>query len=755
MSAATNPDGVQPVAPYDAAAEVYLAGGLWPIPVLGKAQPVTGTTGYDGTVTYDKVNRWLDPDPLVRARAGRGASVNNIAIRHQHTLAVDVDHGYGDKNGVEQLAAHAARHDLPPLPATWSSTARGDDSPSRQYIYRIPGDVKFKTKPCKSVELCTWHHRYTVCAPSVHPTAGRYTWYLPGEAGVPPTWGSSTTRVPRRDDFAELPVEWLEHLRGGVVDADRTMPVFALADLLARFPAGDPDPLIRHLIEKWRGEHVGHDECKNALINALILGREGRVGVPALVELLVGKFAAYVRSERPEQADGEVARLVEFCAEIAQQKPLPEPPPEVEDDGLGDRDVAHYGAPALVDDDDAYWQSVMADAAGQDEPTGERSRVLPFTVHNGGGEGGDPEDVPLRKLLVQRASQVPKQRAVWLWTTDGIGRIPCAEVTLAAGRGNVGKSPFALWLCARLTRGELPGNYEGAPTRVAVYASEDSHSHTTVPRLEAAGADLDMVDLIVGTVTITGERQTLEWWRDLELIEGHLVATGARFLVIDPMHDVHKAGADTNKTDDVRQGIRPLVAMAHRTGVSILGLAHFNKAKTSDVASLLSGAHGLRDIVRAVLVFVEAPDGQKVLGQDKNNLGRSGPDVPRITYEMDIVPVEIDGAVDDFPVFKMTGTTEATIADIVGGTVNVEDLPIPADLVWMVERLADAAPYGVEAAVLAKEAESRGLKWDTVRRHATRSPLMEKRKRPKAGQFAPWEWLLTEDGRTRLRVEEG
>lgn len=390
-------------------------------------------------------------------------------------------------------------------------------------------------------------------------------------------------------------------------------------------------------------------------------------------------------------------------------------------------------------DDDAYWRSVMA---GEPPPL-EEELAARRTRQEAPPE---PDESPGRSLLVRKASEVPMQRAVWLWSTDDVGRIPCGEVTLAAGRGNVGKSPFALWVVAELSRGNLPGHYFGEKVRSAIYASEDSHSHTTVPRLQAAGADLDMVDLIAGTTTSDGEVTTLEWWRDLELIEAHLVETGARFLVIDPLHDVYKAGADTNKTDDVRRGIRPLVAMAHRCGVTILGLAHFNKAKTSDVASLLSGSHGLRDIVRAVLVFVESSDGQKVLGQDKNNLGRSGLDVPRITYEMDIVPVEINGEYDDFPVFKATGTTEATIADIVGGTADSDDMPLPPGLAWMLGRLREAAPYALGASVLARECEATGLKWNTVRRYASKSPLMESAKRAGA-EHGGWEWRLTDAGR--------
>ncbi|MBL8926334.1 MAG: bifunctional DNA primase/polymerase [Pseudonocardia sp.] len=308
---------------YDDAAEIYEMGHLWPIPVEGKSRPVGGATGYDGTVTPAKVAAWLDSDPVKRAKAGRGHRMDNIGLRHQLTLAIDVDHGYGDKDGVAQLAAFAAERGLPPLPATWSSTARGDDSPSRQYVYRIPEDVRLKTKPCKSVELCCWHHRYTVCAPSVHPDTGaEYAWYLPGEPGVPPTWGERTTRYPRAEVFPELPAEWFAALRGTAGNVDKSVDTVDLRALVASFPEGEPDGLVRHVMNRWAApaQHVGHDEFKDAAVHALMLGREGHTGVRVLLDLLWDRFTGYLATAgRPA---GEATSLLRACATIAQQKPV-------------------------------------------------------------------------------------------------------------------------------------------------------------------------------------------------------------------------------------------------------------------------------------------------------------------------------------------------------------------------------------------------------------------------------------------------
>lgn len=345
---------------YDDVADIYAAGGLWPIPVLGKALPVKGATGYQGTVTTEKVATWTHPDPVVRARAGRGVGMDNVGLRHDLTLAVDVDEGYGGKDGVAQLATFAEQHGLPPLPATWSSTARGDDAGSRQYVYRIAERARFNTKPCEAVELCCWHHRYTVCAPSVHPgTGAAYAWYLPGAAaGVPPTWGARTDRFPRLDAFAELPAEWFEVFKAGAGSTiDRAAAVVELPELLAAFPQGEPDGLIRHLTAKWSdpGRHVGHEEFKGAAIHALMLGREGHVGVGGLLTVLWERFTAYLAAARPGVAAREATNLLAACADIAQRKPLtPRTFFGFDVDDLVARDAAHPGPaapPAAVTDD--------------------------------------------------------------------------------------------------------------------------------------------------------------------------------------------------------------------------------------------------------------------------------------------------------------------------------------------------------------------------------------------------------------------
>lgn len=377
---------------------------------------------------------------------------------------------------------------------------------------------------------------------------------------------------------------------------------------------------------------------------------------------------------------------------------------------------------------------------------------------------GPDSGVPRRRLRLTRASTVKLQRAAWLWHPD-VGRIPAGEVSLSAGRGNVGKSPFVLWLSARLSRGDLPGEYHGTPANVLVYASEDSHAHTTVPRLVAADADTHRIHLVEGTETDEDSDMPLNWPLDLPLIEEAIVGTGAKLLVIDPLLDIRKRGANANSTDDWREALRPLIAMAHRTGCAVHGVAHFNKGRTGPVADLLSGAHGLRDAVRAVLVFVGGHEGgERVLGQDKNNLGTSGDDVPRLTFTMESrdVPIEDEhGEIElvSQPVFAITGTTDETLADVIGRTGERGDTPattVPATVRWMFNLLARAHPHPMLARTLAAQADEQdGPKWESQRKAATKTKLMRSYDDRGAGETKPkWVWALTDAG-AALAAEEG
>ena len=90
---------------------------------------------------------------------------------------------------------------------------------------------------------------------------------------------------------------------------------------------------------------------------------------------------------------------------------------------------------------------------------------------------------------------------MWAWQPNGDGRIPAGSLCVTAGREGTGKSSFGIWMAAQMTRGTLPGSFYGEPRRVFYVAVEDSWKYTLVPRLIAAGADLNLIgrfDVVAG-----------------------------------------------------------------------------------------------------------------------------------------------------------------------------------------------------------------------------------------------------------------
>src|SRR4051794_26925544 len=91
------------------------------------------------------------------------------------------------------------------------------------------------------------------------------------------------------------------------------------------------------------------------------------------------------------------------------------------------------------------------------------------------------------RLRVLPASRVEVERPTWLWE----GRIPLENMTLLVGRQGLGKSTLVAELVAQASRGKLDGDLHGERVCTLLVTAEDSHSVTVVPRLQAAGADLE------------------------------------------------------------------------------------------------------------------------------------------------------------------------------------------------------------------------------------------------------------------------
>jgi hypothetical protein len=115
-------------------------------------------------------------------------------------------------------------------------------------------------------------------------------------------------------------------------------------------------------------------------------------------------------------------------------------------------------------------------------------------------------------------------------------------------------------------------------------------------------------------------------------------------VLLDPLLPRLDSSLDSHKDAEVRQGLEPVVALAGRTGASVLGVIHVNKSGSSDPLNALMASRAFTAVARAVLFVMLDPEEEttRLLGQPKNNLGRT--DLPTLAFTIAERPVD-NGAV--------------------------------------------------------------------------------------------------------------
>jgi hypothetical protein len=332
-------------------------------------------------------------------------------------------------------------------------------------------------------------------------------------------------------------------------------------------------------------------------------------------------------------------------------------------------------------------------------------------IDSQGGEDGQ------RHLVVTRASSIRPRPVHWLWQH----RIPLGELTLLGGREGIGKSMVGYTLCAWITTGIMDGHYFDEPRVVIVVATEDSWEHTIVPRLMAAGANLDLV-CRVDAVTTKGLDGVVTLPKDLVELERLVIDLGAVLVLLDPLMSRLSATLDTHKDAEVRIALEPLTAFAKRARAAVLGIIHVNKGVGTDPLTLIMGSRAFTAVARAVLVAMKDPedDGRVLLGLEKSNLGTL--DVPTCVYTITSVLVT---STDEGDVFagkvKWLEETNRSVSEAMATAGEGPDAASASSEAtnWLSDYL-ESVGGGIDSATAKKDARKAGHSDYALRRARTR-----------------------------------
>jgi putative DNA primase/helicase len=242
------------------------------------------------------------------------------------------------------------------------------------------------------------------------------------------------------------------------------------------------------------------------------------------------------------------------------------------------------------------------------------------------------EDSAPAVLTSLRASAYKMAAIQWLRPN----RFAIGKLGLLVGLPDEGKGQVLSDIAARITRGsEWPcGEGTALQGNVVLLSAEDDAEDTVVPRLKAAGADLDKVEI----VTMIRERDKERMFNlvsDLPLLRQKIAAVGnVRLVLIDPTSAYMGVGKiDSYRTADVRAVLAPVVALAAELKIAIIAVMHFNKKLDVTNALLrISDSLAFGATARHVFAVVDDPENKrKLFVRGKNNLARA--DIQSLAYE--------------------------------------------------------------------------------------------------------------------------
>lgn len=324
----------------------------------------------------------------------------------------------------------------------------------------------------------------------------------------------------------------------------------------------------------------------------------------------------------------------------------------------------------------------------------------------------DPKTFTEPKPKAWRATDLKKaEQPRWL----AKGRLPQGAVSILVGEEGIGKSLLWVRIAAAVTTGK-PFPEFGVPAReprnVLVVITEDDWSTTVLPRLTAAGADLDYVQVICTEDDGSGSPM---FPRDIDLVRDADPAPA--FVVVDAWLDTVPSNLSVKDPQGARQALHPWRDIALSTDASILLLTHTNRSSTGSARDKYGATSELRKKARMTLYAQRDEDGSLAVGPEKSNTTGK---LPATIFRIDAVDffdptADYDGTV---PVLTYIGESERTAGEILESMTRAAADGDDADEIgdWLIGLLRDGADWRLSANDVFSAAEVAGYSKDQAKR---------------------------------------
>jgi AAA domain len=344
-----------------------------------------------------------------------------------------------------------------------------------------------------------------------------------------------------------------------------------------------------------------------------------------------------------------------------------------------------------------------------------------------------------RRVETHAVSGVKRETVDWALA----GRIPVGHLSLLIGEQGLGKSTWLAWLAAEASK---------MSQVVLVCSAEDSIATTIKPRLEAWGADLDLVRYVKVALDDTSEDGLL-LPDDVDELSQRIAETGARIVTIDPILAHLGREIDSHRDASTRQALAPLARIAAEHRCAVVGAHHLNKSQGSDPLRRASASVAFTAQARSVLLWTRDPDDpegdrgpRRALAHVKSNLAA---EAPTLAWSIESVSLEACGdepAVETSRVVSM-GELDRTGRELLALQDDNEPSVMDEARQFVLDELATGP---VPAKTMISNARQMGISEKTLRRAQKREGVETR----KLGFGGGWEWVLpivaVEDGQAPL-----
>jgi hypothetical protein len=220
-------------------------------------------------------------------------------------------------------------------------------------------------------------------------------------------------------------------------------------------------------------------------------------------------------------------------------------------------------------------------------------------------------------LTTISASSIKPEAITWLWPE----RFPLGKMSLISGKPDNGKSQVTLDIIARTTTGsDWPDGSKNTlgPRDVLLAVAEDDLADTVIPRLKAAGADLNRIEFLNRVRTQEfdekdgkkSEVRRLQLSEDVKKLRMAIEANPKIALVVVDTMTSYFGDVNANADQDIRPVMDALAKAFGDCGACFLGIIHHNKKSDVDALQAILGASSVAGAVRSAYSCSRDPENE-------------------------------------------------------------------------------------------------------------------------------------------------